>query len=471
MSTEDKPTEGDDVRRKRPAGGASRGGPRKEWKPREGGGRSAGPRKEWKPREGGPRKEWKPREGGAREGGPSRGPRREGGPRREWKPREGAGRDDRGPRREWKPREGAGRDDRGPRKEWKPRESGAREGGPRREWKPREGGAREGGPSRGPRREWKPREGAGRDDRGPSRGPRRDDRREDMPQTEAQRRRSEVFARKGPRKYGKDKPFGDRPDREEQIVDEGSVRRRKFDTDRRPSRDSSRGGASVKPRAQRRDDGPMFPTAPALQEPLAGEVRRAVGDRRYDSVSNQLSRTLVAYDAERYREALSVLTPVLEDLWLISDVRVLAGRLEYRAQRWKAAAEHLEFARASDRTDMTNMPVLIDCYRGLKRYDTVDELWSELKEASPHPMIMAEGRVSAAMSYADRHDVATAIRIMTHGTEPRQVQPHHLLEWYVLGDLHDRAGDPVSAKRFFVKVAKEDAKYFDVEARLAGLGE
>ena len=400
MSTEDKPTEGDDVRRKRPAGGASRGGPRKEWKPREGGGRSAGPRKEWKPRE-----------GGAREGGPSR--------------------------------------------------------GPRKEWKPREGGAREGGP----RREWKPREGAGRDDRGPSRGPRRDDRREDMPQTEAQRRRSEVFARKGPRKYGKDKPFGDRPDREEQIVDEGSVRRRKFDTDRRPSRDSSRGGASVKPRAQRRDDGPMFPTAPALQEPLAGEVRRAVGDRRYDSVSNQLSRTLVAYDAERYREALSVLTPVLEDLWLISDVRVLAGRLEYRAQRWKAAAEHLEFARASDRTDMTNMPVLIDCYRGLKRYDTVDELWSELKEASPHPMIMAEGRVSAAMSYADRHDVATAIRIMTHGTEPRQVQPHHLLEWYVLGDLHDRAGDPVSAKRFFVKVAKEDAKYFDVEARLAGLGE
>ena len=425
MSTEDKPTEGDDVRRKRPAGGASRGGQRKEWKPREGGGRSAGPRKDWKPREGGPRKEWKPREGAGRD---------DRGPRREWKPREGAGRDDRGPRKEWKPREGAGRDDRGQSR------------GPRREG--------------GPRREWKPRGGAGRDDR-----------RDDMPQTEAQRRRSEVFARKGPRKYGKDKPFGDRPDHEERVVDEGSVRRRKFDTDRRPSRDSSRGGTSAKPRAQRRDDGPMFPTAPALQEPLAGEVRRAVGDRRYDSVSNQLSRTLVAYDAERYREALSVLAPVLEDLWLISDVRVLAGRLEYRAQRWKAAAEHLEFARASDRTDMTNMPVLIDCYRGLKRYDTVDELWSELKEASPHPMIMAEGRVSAAMSYADRHDVATAIRIMTHGTEPRQVQPHHLLEWYVLGDLHDRAGDPVSAKRFFVKVAKEDAKYFDVEARLAGLGE
>jgi len=29
----------------------------------------------------------------------------------------------------------------------------------------------------------------------------------------------------------------------------------------------------------------------------------------------------------------------------------------------------------------------------------------------------------------------------------------------------------VTAKRYFVKVAHSDAKYFDVEARLAGLGE
>lgn len=381
----------------------------------------------------------KPYEGDdeARRKGPSRSKGR-GGPRREWKPREGGGerrprRDDRGPRRE------GGRDDRGPRREWKPRE---------------------GGGDRRPRR----------DDRGPrrdDRGPRRDDRRDDIPQNEAQRRRAEVFARKGPRKYGKDKPFGDRPDREERVVDEGSVRRRKFDSDKRPRRDAPRG----KPRGHGKQDGPLFPTPPALQEPLAGEVRRAVGDRRYEFVSQIVSRALVAYDAERYREALSVLTPVLEDLWLIADIRVLAGRLEYRAQHWKAAAEHLEFARGSDRADMTNMPVLIDCYRALKRYELVDELWGELKEASPHPMIMAEGRVSAAMSYADRGDLNSAIRIMTHGAEPRQVQPHHLLEWYVLGDLHDRAGDPVSAKRYFVKVAHSDAKYFDVEARLASLGE
>ena len=204
---------------------------------------------------------------------------------------------------------------------------------------------------------------------------------------------------------------------------------------------------------------------------LAKEVRKAVGERRTDYVSRQLSRALVAYDAERYREAMGVLRPVLEDLWLISEVRVLAGRLEYRAQHWKSAAEHLEFARSSDRSDMTNMPVLIDCYRALRRYDIVEQLWSELKESSPHPAIMAEGRVSAAMSHADRGDVQTAIRIMTHGSEPRQVQPYHLLEWYVLGDLYDRAGDQVTAKKMFAKVARNDSTYFDVSSRLAGLGE
>jgi len=271
-----------------------------------------------------------------------------------------------------------------------------------------------------------------------------------------------VFARKGPRKYGKDKPFADRQDRTEHVVDEGSVRGKRFDAaqpkpaKRRPSRD--RGGSP-------------FPTPPALEEPLAREVRKAVGDRRFDYVSRQLSRALVAYDAERYREALAVLKPVLEDLWLINDVRVLAGRLEYRSQHWKAAAEHLEFARSSDRADMTNMPVLIDCYRALKRYEIVEQLWSEMKEHSPHPAVMAEGRVSAAMSHADRGDVQSAIRIMTHGGEPRQVQAHHLLEWYVLGDLYDRAGDAVTAKKYFAKVAQHDSKYFDVEVRLAGLGE
>ena len=400
---------------------------------------------------------------------PSRGPRRDdraSGAKRDSGPRDWAPREKRGPRREFDDKRGPRRkfdDKRGPRREWKPRGEGRDDRrGPRREFDEKRGPRREFDDKRGPRRDFGRR----------PRDSRRDDRREEIPQNEAQRRRAEVFAKKGPRKYGKDKPFADRVDRSERVVDEGSVKGKRFG-----GRD--RGGASRRDRddrkrapgrSRRRDDAP-FPTPPALDDVLAREVRKAVGDRRFDYVSRQLSRSLVAYDAERYREAMSVLKPVLEDLWLINEVRVLAGRLEYRAQHWKSAAEHLEFVRGSDRTDMTNMPVLIDCYRALKRYENVEELWSELKESSPHPAIMAEGRVSAAMSYADRGDVQTAIRIMTHGGEPRQVQSYHLLEWYVLGDLYDRAGDPVTAKKHFVKVARHDSKYFDVEARLASLGE
>jgi len=204
---------------------------------------------------------------------------------------------------------------------------------------------------------------------------------------------------------------------------------------------------------------------------LSREVKRAVGDRRSGAVATQLAKALSAYDAGRYREAMKVLQPILEDLWLVVEVRVLAGRLEYKLERWRSAAEHLEFARAADATEMMNMPVLIDCYRALKRYEIVDQLWSEVKESSPHPAVMAEARVAAAGAYADRGDLQTAIRMMTHGGDPRQVQEHHLLEWYVLGDLYDRAGDQVTAKRFFVRVAQHSPNYFDVQVRLAGLGE
>ena len=395
-----------------------------------------------------------------------RGERRERGPRRD---------DDRRPRRD---------DFRGERRERGPRRDDDRR--PRRD--DFRGERRERGPRRDddrrPRRDddRRPRRDDFRGERR-ERGPRRDDDRrprrfrdeDEAPKNAAQLRRAEVFAKKGPRKYGKDKPYAPRQDRDERMVDEGSVRGRRFDkssarrdgevaSDRR-DRDGGR-----KPKRRDLNRSP-FPTPPALEDALAREVKKAVGERRFGYVSKQLSRAIVAYDAERYKEALNVLRPVLEDLWLISEVRVLAGRLEYRSQHWKSAAEHLEFSRGSDRSDMTNLPVLIDCYRALKRYELVDELWNEMKEHSPHPSVMAEGRVSAAMSYADRGDVQAAIRIMTHGSEPRQVLPHHLLEWYVLGDLYDRAGDQVTAKKFFVRVAKHDSSYYDVEIRLAGLGE
>ncbi|NDH91917.1 MAG: hypothetical protein EBY79_02300 [Actinobacteria bacterium] len=402
-------------------------------------------------------------------------------------------RDDRRPRRDdgdrpRGPRKFEGDRPRGPRKfdrdDRRPRrDDGDRPRGPRKfdrdDRRPRrDDGDRPRGPRkfdrddrRGPRR-------FDRDDRRPRRFDRRDRDEPQRPQTDADRRRSEVFQRKGGRKYGKDNPVVSRRENDErQVIDEGSVRRPRERDVRRNERRAAdertrdKRSADRRNRDDRRDGRHQFSPPRALDEKLAKEVRRAVGDRRFAYVSRQVGAALDAYDRERWRDAAKLLTPLLEDLFLVLDVRVIAGRVDYKLQRWRAAAEHLEFARAGDPTDMTNMPVLIDCYRALRQYDLVDQLWEEMKLVSPHPMMMAEGRVATAMSYADRGDLQSAIRIMTHGGEPSHVQPHHVLEWYVLADLHDRAGDPVTAKRLFAKVAKANPEFYDVTARLAALGD
>jgi hypothetical protein len=47
---------------------------------------------------------------------------------------------------------------------------------------------------------------------------------------------------------------------------------------------------------------------------------------------------------------------------------------------------------------------------------------------------------------------------------------HHLRQWYVIGDLHDRAGNVIEARRFFERIVMHDAGFADVVERLASLG-
>ena len=53
---------------------------------------------------------------------------------------------------------------------------------------------------------------------------------------------------------------------------------------------------------------------------------------------------------------------------------------------------------------------------------------------------------------------------------PRRVREHHLRQWYVLGDLYDRAGDTIQATRWFQLVAEHDPAFVDVVDRLRALG-
>ena len=74
--------------------------------------------------------------------------------------------------------------------------------------------------------------------------------------------------------------------------------------------------------------------------------------------------------------------PVLRDLPAMAFGHEIAGLALYRTGQWRKAAAELEVARQLDRT-LNHHAVLADCYRALKRYDLVEQLWLEVREGSP----------------------------------------------------------------------------------------
>lgn len=161
---------------------------------------------------------------------------------------------------------------------------------------------------------------------------------------------------------------------------------------------------------------------------------------------------------------------MLRDLPNVSLAHEIAGLSWYGVGQWRKAAAELELARTLGQGVRLHA-VLADCYRALRRYETVAELWRELRAASPDPGLMAECRIVAAGALADQGDVKGAIALFERQREtPRNVREYHLRQWYALADLLDRAGDVVEARRFFARVAGVDADFVDVRERLAALG-
>jgi tetratricopeptide (TPR) repeat protein len=107
----------------------------------------------------------------------------------------------------------------------------------------------------------------------------------------------------------------------------------------------------------------------------------------------------------------------------------------------------------------------------MRRYHEVDTLWRELREASPEPALMAEGRIVAAGALADQGDLAGALKVMEKAMETsKKPREHHLRQWYVVGDLFDRSGDVIKARKYFALVADVDREFADVVERLRTLG-
>ncbi len=184
----------------------------------------------------------------------------------------------------------------------------------------------------------------------------------------------------------------------------------------------------------------------------------------------RLASATEALERDRYRDALRMVQSVLKNLPNVGAAHEVAGIALYRLGEWRKAAAELEQARSLHPTP-EQLPVLADCYRALRRYRDVEQLWMQIRESSPAPEVMTEGRIVAAGALADQGDLAGALTLLLRSADaPKRVRDYHLKQWYVIADLYDRSGDIVRARNFFKRVSAADPRYADVADRLAMLG-
>ena len=277
------------------------------------------------------------------------------------------------------------------------------------------------------------------------------------PKNEAERRRAAVRAR-GAGQARKDlEPT--RVEREPEVwIDEGPIREAAESATERASRPAPSGRRSASPRRP----GELAPE-------VATNVEEVLEPRRAARLKDRLLQAQVALEGERFTDSLRMARSLVKEMPQVAAVHEVIGLSCYRLGKWRDAIASLEIAR-NLRPRVEDLPVLADCYRALRRWTEVDQVWNEIKESSPAHEVMAEGRIVYAGSLAERGDLRGAISLMTKvAAVPRRIRPHHLKQWYVLADLYDRAGDVQRAREMFRRIASIDKRYSDVTARLASL--
>jgi tetratricopeptide (TPR) repeat protein len=204
-----------------------------------------------------------------------------------------------------------------------------------------------------------------------------------------------------------------------------------------------------------------------ITQEVASAVEPAVAAR----VERRLAQAADAFERDHLPDALRILKPLAKEAPAVPAVRELTGLALYGTGQWAAAAKELEAFRSLT-SSVEQHPVLADCYRALKRYGTVRELWEELREASPSAALVTEGRIVAAGSLADQGDVKGAIGLLERGpVRPGgRTQAHHARLWYALADLYERAGDAPRARDLFGRVVAVEPGLADAAERLAALG-
>ena len=200
------------------------------------------------------------------------------------------------------------------------------------------------------------------------------------------------------------------------------------------------------------------------------ELVKALGAARGARANEKLRDAAHAFERERYGEARTILKPLAEQAPQAATVRELLGLTYYRLGRWRDAVHELEAFRQITGSTEQN-PVLADAYRGLKKHRQVEELWDELREASPSADLVTEGRIVMAGSLADRKKLAEAIALLEKShRKVKSPQIHHLRQAYALADLYERAGDVARARELFRWVAEREPGFADAAERASSIG-
>jgi len=204
-----------------------------------------------------------------------------------------------------------------------------------------------------------------------------------------------------------------------------------------------------------------------VTEEVAGAVEPSLAPR----VERRLGQAADAFERDHLADALRILRPLRREAPNVAAVRELTGLAYYGTGQWALAAKELEAFRSLGGS-VEQHPVLADCYRALKRYKAVAELWEELREASPGAALVTEGRIVAAGALADQGDVNGAIKLLEKGPvrPSRAAGLHHARLWYALADLYERAGDAPKARELFARVVAVEPGLADAAERLSALG-
>jgi tetratricopeptide (TPR) repeat protein len=240
-------------------------------------------------------------------------------------------------------------------------------------------------------------------------------------------------------------------------------------TDRRTPGAAAR-AAALRPPAHRS----VAPPA-ALPPDIANELASAAGpdwNHLRDRITERMAAGIGAYERERYRDASRILRTVVDAVPTAPSARELLGLSQYHQGYWKAALPNLEaFAALTGSVDQH--PVRMDCHRALGRPKRVEALFNELRQGSPDPEVLSEGRLVLAGTRADGGDLTGAVTLLVEAGAGRLVRnpaERHLRQWYVLGDLMERSGELPKARELFLRISAVDPEAYDVSERLESLG-